>query len=45
MVVKVGVIGLIKFFVKEFVSCNIMVNVIVSGFILIDMIDKFVKDV
>lgn len=36
---KVGIIGFIKFFVKEFVFWNIRVNVIVSGFIKIDMIE------
>lgn len=34
-----GVIGLIKIFVKELVSWNIIVNVIVLGFIVIDMMD------
>lgn len=36
---KVGIIGFIKFFVKEFVFWNIRVNVIVLGFIKIDMIE------
>lgn len=35
-----GVIGLIKIIVWEFVFCGINVNVVVFGFIIIDMIDK-----
>lgn len=38
-------IGLIKIIVKELVSCNIIVNVVVFGFIVIDMMDKLNEEV
>lgn len=38
MVVKVGVIGFIKLMVCEVVLCGVIVNIVVLGFIEIDMI-------
>lgn len=41
VVFKVGIIGFMKFVVKEMGLCNICCNVIVFGFIEIDMIESF----
>lgn len=37
---KVGLVGFLKLLVKEVVLCGIIVNVVVLGFIVIDMIDE-----
>lgn len=41
VVLKVGIIGFFKFIVKELGLCNVCCNVIVFGFIVMDMIDEF----
>lgn len=45
VVSKVGFIGLICVFVKEYGGCGIIVNVIVLGFIELDMIVKLFEDI
>lgn len=45
LVLKVGLIGLIKLVVKEFGKYGILVNVVVFGFIRFEMIDIFNGDI
>lgn len=45
VVIKVGVIGLIKVWVCEFGCCGVMVNVVVLGFIVIEMINIILEKV